>query len=370
VGTQTSGLQDVIAGETSICTVGAEGHDLKYRGYDVQDLSKHCEFEEVAYLLIFGNLPTTSQLKEFQYALEKHSGLSSELTSALKNLPENTHPMDVLRTGVSILGCEHEGEAEMDSAYRLLSTLPIMMLTWYNHHFQNGKKVEFNETTIAGKFLEGLTGKKPLLEDRQAMDCSLVLYAEHEFNASTFAARVTTSTGSDIYSALCTAIGTLKGPLHGGANEKTMEMLVTFNSPQEGVAHINKMLEQKQKIMGFGHRVYKVSDPRSDVIKARAQHIADRENDQKYMEISKEIERTMWASKKLFPNADFYSATFYYLLGIPIPLYTPIFVFSRTAGWVAHILEQRKNNRLIRPRAEYTGPTPQKFKPIQERTPS
>lgn len=362
-----AGLEDIVAGETAICTVGAEKHELRYRGYDIKDLAQHCQFEEVAYLLLFGKLPTAQELNKFQTDLTQRSTLSNTLQAALKNLPKTTHPMDVLRTGASILGCENSKDSSIDAAHRLLACLPEILLIWYNHHFQPALKVKRTETRIAGKFLEGLLSKKPLPEDVQAMDCSLVLYAEHEFNASTFAARVTVSTQSDIYSAMCSAIGTLKGSLHGGANEKTMEMLLKFNTPEEGVAYIMKALEKKEKIMGFGHRVYKLLDPRSDIIKARAQRLADRLKDQKYMKISQAIEKTLWESKKLFPNADFYSATFYYLLGIPIPLYTPIFVFSRTAGWAAHILEQQKNNRLIRPRAEYTGPGPQKLIPLSQR---
>lgn len=363
-----AGLQDVIAGETAVCTVGADGHELRYRGYNVVDLSKNCDFEEVAYLLLFGELPTQQQLKDFTAHVSARSELSPSLQAALKNLPKHTHPMDVLRTGVSILGCEYPDNPNdpMDSVYRLLGTLPTMVLTWYLHHTKESS-LKTTQSSIAGRLLEGLHGKQPLPEDRQSMDCSLILYAEHEFNASTFAARVTTSTGSDMYSAVCAAIGTLKGPLHGGANEKTMEMLLKFKTPEQGVAYIHQALEKKEKIMGFGHRVYKISDPRSDIIKERARRIADRINNHTYMQISEAIEKTMWDSKKLFPNADFYSATFYYLLDIPIPLYTPIFVFSRTAGWAAHILEQRKNNRLIRPRAEYTGPGNRDFVPLAQR---
>jgi len=351
------GLEGVVAGETSICTVGRTGDDLRYRGYSINDMTDGTRFEEIAYLLINGNLPSGAELDIFMNSINEHSAVPEQVSAALKSLPNDTHPMDVLRTGVSLLGCfcPDDEARPLDAVHRLLATLPTMMLIWYNHH--EGKELKpFTENSIAGRFLEGLFGKPPSAEDRAMLDLSLILYAEHEFNASTFAARVTTATLSDMYSAITTAIGTLKGKLHGGANEAAMEMMLPLKDEAAAEAFIEDALKNKVKIMGFGHRVYKISDPRSDLVKDMSRKLSERLNDWRYFKISEVIEKKLKEEKNLFPNADFYSASFYYLLDIPIPLYTPIFVFSRVSGWCAHVLEQRANNRLIRPTAEYTGP--------------
>ncbi len=365
---ETKGLEGVTAGNTSICTVGKEGDDLKYRGYSIIDLSNHALFEEVAYLLLHKKLPTQAELDSFLEKLHSVRGLSQSTQTALKALPKDAHPMDVLRTGVSILGCEYPetDDNTWEVAHRLLANLPEMVLTWHAHH-NPVDSTSSNETSIAGCFLEKLLGKPVLDEDRASMNCSLILYAEHGFNASTFACRVTTATLSDMYSAVCSGIGTLKGPLHGGANEKAMEMIKQFTSVDQAVAFINDALEKKIKIMGFGHRVYKIKDPRSDFMKNYTKRLAERLGDNMYFDISVAIEKTMKEKKGMFPNVDFYAAAFYYYLGIPIPLYTPIFAISRVSGWIAHIFEQRENNRLIRPKAEYVGPESQTFIPISER---
>jgi len=366
---QKKGLEGVTAGDTSICTVGKEGDDLKYRGYSIKDLANHTQYEEIAFLLLHGKLPKKQELDTFINTLIESRGLSTSMQMALSALPKHAHPMDVLRTGVSIMGCEEPEDPKnaMKTAYRLIATLPEMVLTWHKHHHPNNRSHKPVEKTMAGHFLETLHSRPITDEERKAMDCSLVLYAEHGFNASTFASRVTTGTMSDMYSSVCSAIGTLKGPLHGGANEKTMDMLLQFDSVEKAITYIDDALEKKVKIMGFGHRVYKVRDPRSDFIKVYAKQLSEKHKHPKYYEFSEAVEKAMWEKKKLFPNVDFYSACFYFYLDIPIPLYTPIFAFSRISGWVAHILEQRADNRLIRPKANYIGPAPQKFVPLTER---
>lgn len=372
VANKQGGLQGIVVGDTAISTVGKEGVGLTYRGYDIHDLAAKSTFEEVAYLLIYGELPTLEQLTAYRERLVKLRRLPNELKQALEAIPSAASPMDVLRTGVSMLGTL-ESESNAYTAHqiadRLTACMPSILMYWYNFHHNNTRIETWNteEKTIAGYFMHLLTGKKPSDEVRRCVDVSLILYAEHEFNASTFAARVTTSTESDFYSAIVSAIGTLRGPLHGGANEEAMHLIQQFKSRDQAQAAIMEMLAKKEKIMGFGHRVYRISDPRSDIIKAWSEKLSQTARDGYLYGVSERIEKIMWDEKKLFPNLDFYSASAYHFCGIPTPLFTPIFVMSRISGWSAHVLEQRANNRLIRPEAKYIGPAPRPFTPIQER---
>lgn len=366
------GLQGIVVGDTSISTVGKEGVGLTYRGYDIHDLAANSTFEEVAYLLIYGELPTLKELNEYRDRLVKLRRLPNELKDTLERIPAAAHPMDVLRTGVSMLGTlESESKAHGSHAIadRLVACIPSILMYWYNFHTNNARIETWNseEHTVAGYFMHLLTGKRPTDEVRRCVDVSLILYAEHEFNASTFAARVTASTEADFYSAIVSAIGTLRGPLHGGANEEAMYLIQKFKTPDQAEAAILEMLAKKEKIMGFGHRVYRISDPRSDIIKAWSEKLSHTARDGYLYAVSERIEKVMWDQKKLFPNADFYSASAYHFCGIPTPLFTPIFVMSRISGWSAHVLEQRANNRLIRPEAKYIGPAPRPFTPIQDR---
>ncbi len=366
------GLEGIIVGDTAISTVGKEGVGLTYRGYDIHDLAAHASFEEVAYLLIYGELPNLAQLQAYRDKLVKLRRLPNELKLLLETIPGSAHPMEVLRTGVSMLGTLESESAQYTGhqiADRLIACTPSMLLYWYQFHRNNVRIETWNseEQTVAGYFLQLLHGKKPDEEMRRCVDVSLILYAEHEFNASTFAARVTASTESDFYSAIVSAIGTLRGPLHGGANEEAMRLITQFKTPEQAEKGVKEMLANKEKIMGFGHRVYKISDPRSDIIKAWSQKLSLQARDGYLFGISEAIEKVMWDQKKLFPNLDFYSATAYHFCGIPTPLFTPIFVMARLSGWSAHIFEQRANNRLIRPEALYDGPAPRPFPPIQER---
>ena len=366
------GLAGVIAGETAIATVGKEGVGLTYRGYSIHDLAEHATFEEIAHLLIHGKLPTRTELDTYKKKLMGLRGLPVGLKIVLEQVPGDTHPMDVLRTGCSALGTmesENNKSNSLHIADRLTACSGSMLLYW--HHFHtNGKQinVETDDETTAGHFLHLLHGKQPDELQRRVVDVSLILYAEHEFNASTFAARVATSTLSDFYSAIVGAIGTLRGPLHGGANEAAMELIAQFQTPDAAEAAILNMLAKRQLIMGFGHRVYKSSDPRSDIIKGWSQKLSEVSGDRLLYEVSERIEQVMWREKKLFPNLDFYSASAYHLCGIPTPMFTPIFVVSRITGWAAHVIEQRSDNRLIRPRAEYIGPESRSFVPVEERT--
>ncbi len=369
---KTGGLEGIVVGDTAISTVGKEGVGLTYRGYDIQELAAYSTFEEVAYLLIYGELPTLAQLQAYKDKLIKLRRLPNELKLALENIPSAAHPMDVLRTATSMLGTLESESAQYtghDIANRLIACTPSMLLYWYQFHRNNVRIETWNsdEQTIAGYFLQLLHGKKPDDEMRRAVDVSLILYAEHEFNASTFAARVTASTESDFYSCIVSAIGTLRGPLHGGANEEAMRLITRFKTPEQAEAGIRDMLAKKEKIMGFGHRVYKISDPRSDIIKEWSKKLSMHARDGYLYAVSEAIEKVMWDEKKLFPNLDFYSATAYHFCGIPTSLFTPIFVMSRLSGWSAHIFEQRANNRLIRPEAKYVGPAPRPFTPIQDR---
>lgn len=369
--TNTAGLAGVVVGETAISTVGKEGLDLTYRGYSIHDLSANATFEEVAFLLLYKQLPTENELSHFKEQLRKAHGLPDALKTVLKQIPKNAHPMDVMRTTSSMLGClepETNNNPQDQIAIRLMAMFPSALCYWYHYH-QTGKElnVNTNANSIAGHFLELLHGKIPLELTERVVDVSLILYAEHEFNASTFAARVTVATLSDFYSGITSAIGTLRGPLHGGANEAAMELILQFKSATEAEQGLRQMLAQKAKIMGFGHRVYKKSDPRSDIIKEWSYKLAEETGDQVLYPVSERIEQVMWQEKNLFPNLDFYSASAYHFCGIPIAMFTPIFVIARTAGWAAHIMEQRENNRLIRPNADYVGEMPRDFVPLNQR---
>lgn len=364
------GLVGVISGDTAVSTVGKEGLDLTYRGFSIRDLAEHASFEEVAHLLVHGNLPNAAQLAAYRKKLAGLRSLPGGLRIALEQLPSSSHPMDVLRTGASVLGCiEPEGEDVRDSADRLIAAFPSMLLYW--HHFvESGSRIDENapgESSVAGHFLRLLHGAAPPPDHRRCLDVSLVLYAEHEFNASTFAARVITSTRSDFHSAITGAIGALRGPLHGGANEAAMDLIEQFASPGEADAGIREMLAEKKLIMGFGHRVYKESDPRSDIIKEWSKKLSKGREEAHLYPVSETVEKLMWDEKHLFPNADFYSATAYHYCGIPTPLFTPVFVMSRVAGWTAHVIEERVAGKLIRPTGDYVGPDPRDWVPLEER---
>jgi 2-methylcitrate synthase len=365
------GLEGIIAGTTAISTVGKQGKGLTYRGFSIYDLAEHACFEEVAFLLIHGKLPDGGELARYRKRLAALRGLPGDLKTVLEHLPAKAHPMDVLRTGCSALGTmEPETAANGDHqvADRLLAAFPSMLFYW--HHFHNsGRRIdtETNEESLAGHILALLHGATPQELLRRAVDVSLILYAEHEFNASTFSARVTTSTLSDFHSAVTSAIGTLRGPLHGGANEEAMKLIERFNSPEEAEQGLMKMLAAKEKIMGFGHRVYKKADPRSAVVKQWSARLSEATGDMRLYLVSERIEEVMGREKGLFPNLDFYSASVYHLCGIPTPMFTPFFVFARIAGWSAHIIEQRGANRIYRPIADYTGPEPRAFVPVGQR---
>ncbi|SDG10754.1 bifunctional 2-methylcitrate synthase/citrate synthase [Phytopseudomonas seleniipraecipitans] len=366
-----AGLRGQVAGQTELCTVGKTGAGLTYRGYDVRELAAGAIFEEVAYLLLYGELPTQAQLDSYLQKLQGMRDLPVALKEVLERIPKDAHPMDVMRTGASVLGNlepEASFEQQRDKADRLLGAFPAIMTYWYRFSHQ-GQRIECNsdEATIGGHFLSLLHGKKPSELHVKVMNVSLILYAEHEFNASTFTARVCASTLSDIFSCVTAAIGSLRGPLHGGANEAAMEMIQRFTSAEDATAGTLAMLERKDKIMGFGHAIYKESDPRNEVIKGWSKTLADEVGDTLLFSVSEAIDRVMWEQKKLFPNADFYHASAYHFMGIPTALFTPIFVCSRVSGWTAHVFEQRANNRIIRPSAEYTGVEQRAFVPVQQR---
>jgi 2-methylcitrate synthase len=368
---KSGGLAGVTAGKTELCTVGKEGAGLTYRGYDIEDLVNGASFEEVAYLLLHGKLPTRAELDGYITKLKSLRGLPDELKTVLEMIPADAHPMDVQRTGVSFLGnVEPEGDfsRQHDTADRLLACLPSMLLYWHRFH-ADGKRIdtETDDDSIAGHFLHMLHDKAPSELHRKCLDTTLILYAEHEFNASTFTGRVITGTLSDMHSAVTGAIGALRGPLHGGANEAAMELIEQYANAEEATKGIHEKLANKDLIMGFGHRVYTTSDPRNAVNKKMSKTLAEERGDMTLYEVSEAVEKVMWDEKKLFANADFFAASVYHFMGIPTYLFTPIFVCSRITGWAAHVMEQRADNKLIRPAADYVGPGLQKFVPIEER---